>query len=57
MGIPSFKDKLVQEVVRMILEAIYEGHFEDCSHGLDHTEGVILLWLPYKREVREQDGS
>ena len=33
LGIPSFDDKLVQEVVRMILEAIYEGHFEDCSHG------------------------
>lgn len=33
LGIPSFEDKLVQEVVRMILEAIYEGHFEDSSHG------------------------
>lgn len=33
LGIPSFEDKLVQEVVRMILEAIYEGHFEDTSHG------------------------
>lgn len=33
LGIPSFDDKLVQEVVRMILEAIYEGHFEECSHG------------------------
>ena len=33
LGIPSFEDKLVQEVVHMILEAIYEGHFEDTSHG------------------------
>ncbi len=33
LGIPSFDDKLVQEVMRMILEAIYEGQFQDCSHG------------------------
>ena len=33
LGIPSFEDKLVQEVIRMILEAIYEGYFADSSHG------------------------
>lgn len=33
LGIPSIEDKIVQEVVRMILEAIYEGHFENTSHG------------------------
>jgi len=33
LGIPSFEDKLVQEVVRMILEAIYEKFFEPTSHG------------------------
>lgn len=33
LGIPSFIDKLLQEVVRMILEAIYEGSFERSSHG------------------------
>jgi len=33
LGIPSFDDKLVQEVIRMILEAIYEGYFESTSHG------------------------
>jgi group II intron reverse transcriptase/maturase len=33
LGIPSFDDKLVQEVLRMILEAIYEGYFEYSSHG------------------------
>ena len=33
LGIPSFEDKLVQEVVRMVLEALYEGHFEWTSHG------------------------
>jgi group II intron reverse transcriptase/maturase len=33
LGIPAFDDKLVQEVIRMTLEAIYEGHFEYTSHG------------------------
>ncbi|HWR25666.1 MAG TPA: group II intron reverse transcriptase/maturase [Methanosarcina sp.] len=33
LGIPSFKDKLIQEVIREILEAIYEPIFLDNSHG------------------------
>ena len=33
LGIPSFKDKLLQEVVRMILETIYEPVFDKNSHG------------------------
>ena len=33
LGIPSFRDKLLQEVVRMILEAIYEPVFDNHSHG------------------------
>ena len=33
VGIPAFRDKLVQEVIRMYLEAIYEPLFSDRSHG------------------------
>ena len=33
LGIPSIDDKLVQEIVRMILEEIWEGLFLNCSHG------------------------
>ena len=33
LGIPSTDDKLIQEVVRMILEAIYEPTFSEYSHG------------------------
>jgi group II intron reverse transcriptase/maturase len=33
LGIPSFDDKLLQEVIRMILESIYEGTFSPHSHG------------------------
>ncbi|WFR56194.1 reverse transcriptase domain-containing protein [Anaerocolumna sp. AGMB13025] len=33
LGIPNFSDRLIQEVCRMILEAIYEPVFSDNSHG------------------------
>ena len=33
LGIPSIDDKLVQEVIRMMLESMYENSFEDNSHG------------------------
>lgn len=33
LGIPSLDDKLVQEVVRLILESIYEPTFCNTSHG------------------------
>lgn len=33
LGIPTFTDKLIQEVLRMILEAVYEPVFSECSHG------------------------
>ena len=33
LGIPTWTDKLLQEVIRMILEAYYEPQFSDQSHG------------------------
>lgn len=33
LGIPSFKDKIVQDIIRMYLESIYEPIFSDRSHG------------------------
>lgn len=33
LGIPSFDDKLLQECVRLLLEAVYEGSFAKNSHG------------------------
>src|SRR4028119_367260 len=33
LGIPTWSDKLLQEVVRSILEAYYEPQFSDSSHG------------------------
>ena len=33
LGIPTWSDKLLQEVMRSILEAYYEPQFSDHSHG------------------------
>ncbi|MHA4102838.1 reverse transcriptase/maturase family protein, partial [Bacillus cereus] len=33
LGIPSIDDKLVQEIVRNILEAVFEPTFSNNSHG------------------------
>lgn len=33
LGLPTFTDKLIQEVMRMQLSAVYEPIFKDCSHG------------------------
>lgn len=33
LGIPTLRDRVVQESIRMVLEPIYESIFIDCSHG------------------------
>ena len=42
LGVPAFNDKLLQEVVRMILEAIYERQFEKTSTVSDLNEVATL---------------
>jgi len=50
ISIPGWEDKLVQEVMRLILEAYYEPQFRDSSHGFRpnrscHTAlGDIKYW-------------
>jgi group II intron reverse transcriptase/maturase len=39
LGIPSWSDKLLQEVIRMILEAYYEPTFSPHSHGFRPERG------------------
>jgi group II intron reverse transcriptase/maturase len=39
LGLPSWSDKLVGEVVRLLLEAIYEPSFSDRSHGFRKGRG------------------
>jgi retron-type reverse transcriptase len=51
LGLPTWSDKLVAEVVRLLLEAYYEPQFSDHSHGFRpgrgcHTAlgGVVNGW-------------
>jgi group II intron reverse transcriptase/maturase len=39
LGIPSWSDKLLQEVMRSVLEAYYEPQFSTTSHGFRHGRG------------------
>src|SRR6266568_3722509 len=39
LGLPSWSDKLVGEVVRLLLEAYYEPGFSDLSHGFRKGRG------------------
>src|SRR4030065_342633 len=50
LGLPNFTDKLVQEVLRMVLEAYYEPRFRDCSHGFRPGHGchTALTNMRYK---------
>jgi group II intron reverse transcriptase/maturase len=39
LGIPTWRDKLVQEVIRLILDAYYEPQFSPRSHGFRPLRG------------------
>ena len=39
LGLPSWSDKLVGEVIRLLLEAYYEPRFSDRSHGFRSGRG------------------
>jgi retron-type reverse transcriptase len=41
LGMPTWSDKLLQEVVRRLLEAYYEPQFSDRSHGFRSSRDVI----------------
>jgi group II intron reverse transcriptase/maturase len=51
LGLPTWSDKLVAEVVRLLLEAYYEPRFSDRSHGFRPARGchtalseVVEVW-------------
>ena len=50
LGIPTFTDKLVSEVLRMILEAVYEPVFLPVSHGFRPGKSCHTALKSLKRE-------
>lgn len=52
LGIPTFTDKLVQEVLRMILEAVYEPIFLSSSHGFRPNRSCHTALASIKKAYR-----
>jgi group II intron reverse transcriptase/maturase len=50
LGIPNFSEKLVQEALRLILEAYYEPRFKDSSHGFRRGRGCHTALANIKRK-------
>jgi len=40
IGIPTFEDKVLQRAVAMVLEAVYEQDFKECSYGFRPGRGA-----------------
>ena len=49
LGVPSFRDKLLQDAVRMYLEALYEPLFDDWSHGFRPKRSCHTAFLQIKK--------
>ena len=50
LGLPVFTDKLIQEAIRMILEAIYEPIFSNYSHGFRPKRSCHTALAQIKKE-------
>ena len=50
LGLPVFTDKLIQEAIRMILEAIYEPIFSGYSHGFRPKRSCHTALAQIKKE-------
>lgn len=50
LGIPTFTDKLVQEALRMVLEAVYEPVFLNVSHGFRPKRSCHTTLTMLKRD-------
>lgn len=49
LGIPTWSDKLLQDVMRLLLEAYYEPQFSDQSHGFRPGRGCHTALLEVSR--------
>lgn len=52
LGIPNGSEKLVQEVLRMVLEAYYEPHFRETSHGFRPERGCHTALRDVKNRLQ-----
>lgn len=52
LGIPQFRDRLLQEVLRTILETVYEPRFKQCSHGFRPQRSQHTCLRQVRRDFR-----
>ncbi len=50
LGLPTWSDKLLQEVIRSLLEAYYEPQFSESSHGFRPQRGCHTALQEIQRE-------
>jgi group II intron reverse transcriptase/maturase len=57
IGLPSFEDKILQRAVAMILEAVYEQDFLDCSYGFrPHRSAHLALQCIWDKMMKMGGG-
>ena len=57
IGIPTFEDKVLQRAVAMVLEAVYEQDFMDCSYGFRPGRSAHQLLRAMWRELMNLEGG
>ncbi len=57
IGIPTFEDKLLQRAVTMILEAVYEQDFMDCSFGFRPRRSAHMALRCLRQGLMEMGGG
>lgn len=57
LGIPTFEDKVLQRAVKMVLEAVYEQDFMDCSYGFRPKRSVHDALGAVRQHVMEMRGG
>lgn len=57
IGIPTLEDKVLQRAVAMVLEAVYEQDFLDCSHGFRPGRSCHGALQALRSRVMEMGGG
>lgn len=57
LGIPTYEDKVLQRAVAMLLEAVYEQDFKDCSYGFRPGRGAHLALSKLRDTLMDMGGG
>jgi RNA-directed DNA polymerase len=57
IGIPTFEDKVLQRAVAMVLEAVYEQSFLDCSYGFRPGRSAHQALRMVRNQAMEMAGK